>query len=202
MTFGRMINKKIETENNIYEAGMKLFQEKGFTNTTMQDISERAGVAKSTIFNYFSSKEEIILRFGRNQVAQLKKFAQNLPPEMDTKSKILEVLQEDVGGVEESRDIARISLVETYKYDWVYTLEAQNRMELASVYSRILCDGQKKGDIREGLDCEHIAGLIVAIYFHALYTAMEVDTDINIKGYIIYSLEVLWNGVCCCEFST
>jgi len=201
MNFGRMVNKKIETENNIYEAGMKLFQEKGFTNTTMQDISERAGVAKSTIFNYFSSKEEIILRFGRNQVAQLKKFAQSLPPDMDTKAKILEVLQEDVGGVEKSKEIARISLVESYKSDWVYTLEAQNRVELASVYAQILCDGQKKGDIRDGLNCEHIAGLIVAIYFHALYTGMEVDTDINIKDYIIYSLEVLWNGVSCCDFS-
>ena len=201
MVFGRMVNKKMETENNIYEAGMKLFQEKGFTNTTMQDISERAGVAKSTIFNYFSTKEEIILRFGRNQVAQLKQFAQNLPPEMDTKSKIMEVLAEDVGGVEKSKDIARISLVETYKCDWIYTLEAQNRFELASVYSQILYDGQKKGDIRDGLDCEHIAGLIVAIYFHALYNAMEIDTDINIKEYIIYSLEVLWNGVSCCDFS-
>jgi len=191
-----MVNKKIETENNIYEAGMGLFQEKGFANTSMQDISERAGVAKSTIFNYFKSKEEILLRFGRNQVAQLKKSVQCLPSEMDTKSKIMEILSEDAGGVEKSKDIARVSLVEAYKYDWAYSLEAQNRVELASVYEQILVEGQKKGDICSNIDCEHISGLIVAIYFHALYTSMEFDDSIDIKDYVIKSIDVLWNGIC------
>lgn len=114
---------------------------------------------------------------------------------MDSKSKISAVLVEDVTGVEESKELARITLVETYKYDWVYTLEAQNRLELASVYTEILCEGQERGEIQKDLDCKHIARLIVAIYFNALYTGIELDADINLKDYLIKSIDVLWNGI-------
>lgn len=197
MAFGRMKNKKLETEKSIFEAAMNLFREKGFVNTTMQDISERAGVAKGTVFNYFTSKEEILLKFGKMRVAEIKEYVKTLPPELDTKSKITRTLVADFSNVEKSKDLARIVLVEAYKYDWVYTLEAQNRMELASIYMKILSEGKKKGDIRSTLDCKHIAGLIVAIYFHALYTGMEFQLDMDIKDYLIKSVDVLWNGIHC-----
>ncbi len=152
MTFGRMKNKKLETENSIFEAAMDLFQNKGFVHTTMQDISERAGVAKGTVFNYFTSKEEILLKFGRMRVAELKELVRTFPPELDTKTKIIQTLTADYSNVMKSKEMARIALVEAYKYDWVYTLEAQNRMELASIYTKILSEGKKKGDIRNTID--------------------------------------------------
>lgn len=197
MYMGRAANKKAETEQSIYEAGMNLFKEKGFANTTMQDISERAGIAKSTIFNYFTSKEEIVLKFGRSQVAMLKEFVKTLPTDMDTKAKILAVLLEDISGVQESNEFARIQLTEVNKSDWIYTLEAQNRMELASaVYAKILCVGQEKGEICSCYDCNYVAGLIVAIYFHALYTGIELNTEIDIRDYLTKSVEIIWHGIC------
>lgn len=46
---------------NLTETGLKLFSEKGFEATTLDDIASAAGIARRTFFNYFSSKEEIIL---------------------------------------------------------------------------------------------------------------------------------------------
>lgn len=199
MAFGRIVNKKLENEQMIFEAGMKLFHEKGFSNTTMQDISELAGVSKSTVFNYFPTKEDLLLKFGRNQVKVVKEFAKNLPLEMEIKSKILAVLFEDLSGVENAREHARIQLTETYKYDWIYTLEAQNRKDLASVYEQILLEGQGKNEISSCVDCEHVAGLIVAFYFHALYTGVEAGEEIDIRDYFVKSLEILWNGINDCS---
>lgn len=53
--------KRREMYRNLTETGLKLFSEKGFEATTLDDIASNAGIARRTFFNYFSSKEEIIL---------------------------------------------------------------------------------------------------------------------------------------------
>lgn len=45
--------------NNILDAAKKLFEEKGLSQTTMDDIAKEADYSKSTIYVYFKSKDEI-----------------------------------------------------------------------------------------------------------------------------------------------
>lgn len=49
-----------QTRQHIFETALKLFREKGFDATTMQQVAERAEVAKSAAYYYFPSKEAII----------------------------------------------------------------------------------------------------------------------------------------------
>ena len=48
-------------ENLIVDAAEKLFQNKGFEETTMDDIAKQAEYTKPTLYKYFKSKEEIFL---------------------------------------------------------------------------------------------------------------------------------------------
>jgi AcrR family transcriptional regulator len=45
----------------ILEAAYKCFMEKGFHNTTMQDIYDATNLSPGAVYNYFSSKEDIIV---------------------------------------------------------------------------------------------------------------------------------------------
>lgn len=45
--------------SEILDAALKLFGKKGFAETRMDDVAEKAKVAKGTLYLYFSSKEEI-----------------------------------------------------------------------------------------------------------------------------------------------
>ena len=54
----RVLNK---TKRKIFEESLKLFAEKGYDNTSIEDITENVGVAKGTLYYHFSSKEEIFL---------------------------------------------------------------------------------------------------------------------------------------------
>lgn len=45
----------------IMEAALKLFTERGFHGTTTTQISKEAGVATGTLFNYFPTKEDLII---------------------------------------------------------------------------------------------------------------------------------------------
>lgn len=55
--------KSQRTFENVLEAATELFQEKGFYNTTMRDISARSGLALGAIYYYFASKEELVALF-------------------------------------------------------------------------------------------------------------------------------------------
>jgi len=54
--------------NEILEAAYKCFMEKGFHNTTMQDIYDATKLSPGAVYNYFSSKEDIV-------VAAVKEFS-------------------------------------------------------------------------------------------------------------------------------
>lgn len=47
------------TKRKIFETSMKLFAEKGYDGTSIEEITSEVGVAKGTLYYHFSSKEEI-----------------------------------------------------------------------------------------------------------------------------------------------
>ena len=48
-----------KTKRKIFETSMKLFAEKGYDATSIEEITATVGVAKGTLYYHFSSKEEI-----------------------------------------------------------------------------------------------------------------------------------------------
>src|ERR1700685_3901075 len=44
----------------LQQAALELFSERGFDNTTVAEIAERAGLTKSTFFRYFADKREVL----------------------------------------------------------------------------------------------------------------------------------------------
>ena len=48
-----------KTKRKIFETSMKLFAEKGYDATSIEDITATVGVAKGTLYYHFTSKEEI-----------------------------------------------------------------------------------------------------------------------------------------------
>ncbi|MFD1930402.1 MULTISPECIES: TetR/AcrR family transcriptional regulator [Nonomuraea] len=53
--------KKLETRQAIHDAAMELFGERGFDEVSVVEIAARAKVSKMTVFNYFPTKEDIVL---------------------------------------------------------------------------------------------------------------------------------------------
>jgi AcrR family transcriptional regulator len=55
-----MARWKPGTQGRLEEAAMELFLERGFEETTVADIAERAGLTKRTFFRYFADKREVL----------------------------------------------------------------------------------------------------------------------------------------------
>ncbi len=55
--------RKTEIGRDLLNAAVALFTEKGFSGTTMREISGRAGYSPGTIYSYFPSKEKIFYAY-------------------------------------------------------------------------------------------------------------------------------------------
>ena len=57
---GRRSRKRRQTRGRIEKAALALFLERGFAQTTIDDIAEAADVSKRSFFDYFPSKDEVV----------------------------------------------------------------------------------------------------------------------------------------------
>lgn len=53
--------QKAEVKSAIIRAGEELIRTKGFSETTIEEITSKAGVARGTFYNYFQTKEDLAL---------------------------------------------------------------------------------------------------------------------------------------------
>ena len=53
--------KRRQTRRRIAEAALRLFLEKGFDETTLDEIATAADISRRTVFHYFDSKDAILL---------------------------------------------------------------------------------------------------------------------------------------------
>src|SRR6266404_4334245 len=67
----RRQRRSAEIRERLFHAALTLFAEKGFAETTVEDITNAADVGKGTFFNYFPSKDHILLAFGEMQLGKL-----------------------------------------------------------------------------------------------------------------------------------
>jgi AcrR family transcriptional regulator len=68
---GRRDLQKQDRERRIVAAARRMFDRKGYANTAMEEIAGRAGVAVGTLYNYFPSKDELLLAILRRETDAL-----------------------------------------------------------------------------------------------------------------------------------
>lgn len=56
----RIVKEAEERRNEILDAANELFSQKGFDGTSTNDILERVGIARGTLYYHFKSKEDIM----------------------------------------------------------------------------------------------------------------------------------------------
>ena len=66
--------RKEARPNEIVDAALVVFAEKGFAAAKLDDIARRAGISKATLYLYFDTKEEIFRAVAQAAVASLPKL--------------------------------------------------------------------------------------------------------------------------------
>jgi len=161
-TMGLREEKKAEQRRAILDAAAELFRKRGYEQTRVRDIVERLRISEVTFFNYFPTKDALIMAFAVEQhdfsIASVKR----------------EIERHDCGVPDRIR-----SLMRQWAKSWdsdpeFYALVAtQSRMmtapkgalrekalQLYKQYERLFAEGQKRGEIRADHKPLHLAEML------------------------------------------
>jgi AcrR family transcriptional regulator len=78
---GRRERKKQQTREALEATAWRLFQRKGFDDTTIEDITDAVDVSTRTFFRYFDSKEAVLFGDWRSNLESITRLIDSRPAE-------------------------------------------------------------------------------------------------------------------------
>lgn len=166
--------KKAATRDAIYEAAVSLFRETGYDETTVDEIASAAGVSRATVFNYYGSKQALLVEYRRRLGDELREMAGRLldapdAGESDARSRVeayfsgLARLAEREG--ELYRSLVRQVITRPSSGDDGLRERSEHA---AAALAAALEAGRETGDVRRDLDAEFAAYTLLRLWTSAL----------------------------------
>lgn len=188
---GRRERRRRETRERIYRAALDLFAERGFMETTVEDITEAADVGKGTFFNYFPTKEHVLATYGAERLATVRRALQRA---RTTKGPVLDVLRDLTRGVAgqaaQSPGLLR-AIYGAHASCTAVRRELQSRMDTARrLLAQIFRLAQERGEIRGAISPSALARLIQTI-FHGVMCSWALHPTGTLQG----TAEEIWELV-------
>ncbi len=192
--------KKIETKNRIFEVSGKLFKEKGFENTTIDEITKEAGIAKGTFFNYFPTKESLVFYFAEQKADLSYDLTENETIDhLHTKEKIKKFLVALAESYEKDKDLTRSLFFEYGRYiKNPRNAPDKNRnphSRLIKTILDLLEEGIEKREVKVSIDARIAAEVLNAVYFHTLVVWLKSDSELSFSRDISAKIDLLFGGI-------
>lgn len=195
-TPSRRERQSAERRERLFRAALDLFARKGFAETTVEDITNAADLGKGTFFNYFPSKEHILLAFGEMQLAKLQAAfnemrSKDVPVPVFMRSLGARMTQEPIRNPAMIRIILQAFLTDDSKVREPM-LELQKRV--MAIHTEMIRIGQERGEIRKDMPPEVIANVFRQTVFGTLLI-WTLHSDSTLLSRMENAFEVLWTGL-------
>src|SRR5271170_5774627 len=161
----RRERNRAQTRDRLYRAALDLFAERGFLETTVEDITESADVGKGTFFNYFPTKEHILAEFGGQRTAAVERARQKARA---TEGPVLDVFRDLVSDAVGQADKSAALLRAVFAAHASCASVRQELLKRVLVGRRILAQifllAQERGEIRRDIPAMDIARITQRIF--------------------------------------
>ena len=169
-----------KTKRKIFETSMKLFAEKGYDATSIEEITANVGVAKGTLYYHFSSKEEIFGFLIEEGVKLLKNSIEIKTDKLENAlDKIRAIVLIEIKVLVKYEDFMTIVLREIWGSGERSNLCKKHVFEYIQMIEEIVEEGINKKEIIDG-DKNVIASGIFGFTCSSLIYKMRTDKEINV----------------------
>ena len=191
----RRERRKAETYERLMRAALRLFAAHGLEGTTVEQITEAADVGKGTFFNYFPTKEHILMAFGDTRVQKI----QTALGEARTGEKpIWQVLRRLTHSLAEeashSPGLLRSILVAPLSREPVREFMARKLEEGRGSLEEVFQLGQERGELRTDLGPAQMARGFQQSVFGAL-VLWSIDPRGELLAWLDVWLEMFLGGL-------
>jgi len=191
----RRTRRSAELRERIFRSALDLFAQKGFLETTVEDITNAADVGKGTFFNYFPSKDHILLAFGEMQLARLREAVEEARQTNEPLPKFLRSLTTRM--TEEparNPDLIRVLLLAFLSNPDVRQAMLDLQTRVLALHSEMIQLGQERGEIRKDLPPIEIAQVFRQVIFGTLLI-WSLYGDASLQPRMDSAFEIVWTGL-------
>lgn len=179
----------------IIEAAEKVFSEKGFFQAKVEEIAAEAGVGKGTVYEYFSSKQEVF-----------QEMLKHIGRDIDLKSvntghssaveRIRGIVEIHLNFMLKHRNMARVLMQEHLTMtDELLAFMKKSRDDKLKALENIIIDGMEKGEFRKDIDPVVTAHLIFGATISLSGDIIDGDGALTVEELTDHVIDMALYGI-------
>ncbi len=186
------------TRREILDAAAALFFAQGYEETSLSDIAAYVGIGRTTFYDYFGDKEEVLVELVEESVPKLiDKFLGDLPSELSARDRLAEMTIRSLMFVADETNLGTLVMREVPKLG----PEAQRRVGIAHSRIgdeiRIICSEAVAGGEFVGDDVDYLADFVTNVVLWAARSLIKAeDPKQEVHEVAEATLRLLFDGIC------
>ncbi|SDP76078.1 transcriptional regulator, TetR family [Selenomonas ruminantium] len=192
---GRRERKKLLSRQAILDAAVVVFSRKGFREASIADIMNGADLGTGTFYNYFQSKEELLVHLLGRLVTDVNTAIKELREDKRPACELLSVAcMLTAKFLDENRYVLPLFLAAADHSGLPEDAEERKAVPTPGfkpLFERILKEGQESGEVRDDVPAELITEM-----FHSIYQATAFSKlDISFQENVAMKMRLLLDGI-------
>jgi len=158
---------KEEAKKRIIAAGVEVMSEKGYSQTTMEDIAAHLGVSKGALYLYFKSKDDLIVESAKNMqshLSQLRRMQMAASPTRSPLDVWIEIFDNFLPFDPKINTLYFELVAITERNPEINKISAKNLGEEIEMIEHEIASQQQKGLVRTDADPRTIAVAMISIF--------------------------------------
>ncbi|MBQ3434507.1 MAG: TetR/AcrR family transcriptional regulator [Selenomonadaceae bacterium] len=184
--------KKFQARQTILTAAAQQFELNGFANTSIAGIMQAARLGVGTFYNYFSSKEEVLLTLAKDIREQV---AKSLSAASEVNQSSLELLELccllTAKLIDKNRFILPLFISASEHSDKPEQIPQSLSPGFRELFEEIILRGQERGEFRSDVPSNIISEMVHSIYQTTAFSKLEISFQENIR----LKVKILLDGI-------
>jgi len=187
--------KKRQKRERLLNASLELFREKGYEQTKVSEITRAAGVAKGTFFNYFPTKERVLLALGEQMLGKLGQVnASDIFQQQMTRGKVKAMFHALAAGLDSDRELVKEMVYRGLRLpDLIDNSRAQ--LDFRAMLVLLIEQGKRKGEIIDTTDASFVADALYTLYFQQIVTWCSRDFETSLPDQLDRTVDLIFDGI-------
>ncbi|HEY1969765.1 MAG TPA: TetR family transcriptional regulator [Pseudonocardia sp.] len=189
----KRVQNRARTKLALATAAVRLFRERGYAQTTVEDIAEAAGSSPSTFFRYFGTKEDVLFLNIREIMDDFREFVAEPIPGLKRWDQIKTGMHLSVRKVAEpDPEITDVSLMSWLSEPAISARYSQFAREMEGIIAAALAQDRGTHPDRD-LGAQLAARSATAVYMSTFH--LHVHTGRDLSDLLAEAFELLESGV-------
>lgn len=184
--------KKLEYRQKILSAAVHEFKERGFLNTSVSNIMQKADLGVGTFYNYFGSKEEVLMNLVKNLFAEVEEKIQAQAKLKISSIELLEICCMHTAEIIDENKFVLPLLSSAAEHSDKPEQSPKNLSPgFKEIFGKIISFGQERGQIRRDIPTDLISEMFHSIYQAAAFSKLKISFKENVR----LKVKILLDGI-------